>query len=349
MAGRQSSAFSQEDLRQAVVRAIKPIEQSMEGYREQRHCFSCHHHAHAIIALTELAHRGFDVDRSKLRIQFHRSVLQTERDVQKYLDGKNIGGGIDTAGHSMMALKFGGHRPDKTTDAIVSWMLDRAQKDGHWKGIEYRPPTQVSDFTRALLCVNAFRNFGRSPHDSKIEHQIANTKDWMLKTKVDTTEDKVSRLRLTKAIGTLNGKLTEYADDLISDQRNDGGWGPQTDFESDAYSTGSVLMALNEVGAIASNDPVFMRGVQLLMSTQHEDGTWHVKTRARAVQEYFETGFPHGKDQFISFTATCWAATAIALTFTEGESSDPLSQSNWTCFPNPINSHCRRNSIPVFG
>ena len=28
---------------------------------------------------------------------------------------------------------------------------------------------------------------------------------------------------------------------------------------------------------------------------------------------YFESGFPHGKDQFISIAASSWATTALAL------------------------------------
>jgi len=31
------------------------------------------------------------------------------------------------------------------------------------------------------------------------------------------------------------------------------------------------------------------------------------------IQPYFESGFPHGRDQFISAAATNWAATALAL------------------------------------
>jgi hypothetical protein len=32
------------------------------------------------------------------------------------------------------------------------------------------------------------------------------------------------------------------------------------------------------------------------------------------VQPYFESGFPHGKSQFISSAATCWATMALTLT-----------------------------------
>jgi len=31
-------------------------------------------------------------------------------------------------------------------------------------------------------------------------------------------------------------------------------------------------------------------------------------------QPYFESGFPHGDDQWISAAATSWAAMALALT-----------------------------------
>ena len=34
-------------------------------------------------------------------------------------------------------------------------------------------------------------------------------------------------------------------------------------------------------------------------------------SRAFAFQAYFETGFPHGTNQFISAAATSWAAIAL--------------------------------------
>ena len=46
---------------------------------------------------------------------------------------------------------------------------------------------------------------------------------------------------------------------------------------------------------------------------QRPDGSWHVRSRSKPFQTYFESGFPHGKDQFISMAATGWATTALAL------------------------------------
>ncbi len=85
---------------------------------------------------------------------------------------------------------------------------------------------------------------------------------------------------------------------------------------SDAYATGSVLVALLRSG-VASDSKHVARGIRHLLSTQKDDGSWHVVTRARPFQKYFESGFPHGKDQFISISGTSWATLAILLTLPE--------------------------------
>ena len=86
---------------------------------------------------------------------------------------------------------------------------------------------------------------------------------------------------------------------------------------SDAYATGQALVALAESGALATTDLAYKRGVQFLLSTQFEDGSWFVKTRAIALQPLFEIGFPHGRDQWISAAGTNWAAMALARAYTK--------------------------------
>jgi hypothetical protein len=74
------------------------------------------------------------------------------------------------------------------------------------------------------------------------------------------------------------------------------------------------LWALHESGT-APSDPAFRRGVDYLLRTQQEDGSWHVVTRAFTFQPYFQSGFPHGHDQWVSQAGT--AAAALALTFAQ--------------------------------
>jgi N-acyl-D-amino-acid deacylase len=74
---------------------------------------------------------------------------------------------------------------------------------------------------------------------------------------------------------------------------------------------GQALTALAESGLIRPDDPVYRKGVRFLLETQLDDGSWHVRSRAIPVQPYFDSEFPHGKDQFISAAATNWATIAL--------------------------------------
>ena len=45
---------------------------------------------------------------------------------------------------------------------------------------------------------------------------------------------------------------------------------------------------------------------------QLEDGSWLVRSRSKPFQAYFESGFPHGHDQWVSSNGTAWAAIALS-------------------------------------
>jgi hypothetical protein len=81
----------------------------------------------------------------------------------------------------------------------------------------------------------------------------------------------------------------------------------------DAYATGQALYALQAAG-VASGTPAYRKGADYLLRTQLEDGTWFVQSRGFGFQPYLETGFPHGRSQFISAAATSWAAMALTHT-----------------------------------
>jgi beta-aspartyl-peptidase (threonine type) len=72
-----------------------------------------------------------------------------------------------------------------------------------------------------------------------------------------------------------------------------------------------AVLADNGLLLDCANDKRFQRGVKWLIDHQESDGSWHVTSRSKPFQEYFETGFPHAADQFISMSATCWSLLAI--------------------------------------
>src|SRR6185312_10365465 len=94
----------------------------------------------------------------------------------------------------------------------------------------------------------------------------------------------------------------------------DGGWPEIPGYPSDAYSTGQSLFALHESG-MPVTDAAWTAGEHFLISAQAADGTWHVKTRmlspADVSPPYFPTGFPYGKDEFLSYAGSVWAVIAL--------------------------------------
>ena len=96
-------------------------------------------------------------------------------------------------------------------------------------------------------------------------------------------------------------------------QRQDGGWGQTHERDSDAYATGSALVMLHQAGGLPSDSPVYQRALGFLVGTQQADGSWRVRSRSKPFQSYFESGFPYGKDQFISTAASSWATAALTL------------------------------------
>jgi N-acyl-D-amino-acid deacylase len=53
--------------------------------------------------------------------------------------------------------------------------------------------------------------------------------------------------------------------------------------------------------------------VDFLLRTQFPDGSWLVRTRAYPLQPLRDSGFPHGRHQWISAAGTSWAAMALSL------------------------------------
>jgi hypothetical protein len=76
------------------------------------------------------------------------------------------------------------------------------------------------------------------------------------------------------------------------------------------------LVAL-QLGGLPVSDPAYQRGVKFLLATQQEDGSWYTKSRALAFQPFFDSGFPHGYNQWVSTAATSWATMALTLALPE--------------------------------
>jgi squalene cyclase len=220
---------------------------------------------------------------------------------------------VDTAGYALFTLELGGHKPDENTEAVVEYLLkDQANRD-HWRTTANRPPTEASSFTRTYVGLRGLRVWATESQKEKARKRIAAVRDWVVKTRPKDTEDRVFRLFALKEVDADEKELAAASWELMKTQRPDGGWAQLDSMSSDAYATGTALVALHQAGGLATDHPAYARGVGFLLKTQLADGSWYVKSRSKPFQPYYESGFPHGKDQFISAATSGWATTALLL------------------------------------
>ena len=111
---------------------------------------------------------------------------------------------------------------------------------------------------------------------------------------------------------------------LLALQRHDGGWAQLPTMMSDAYATGQALYALR-AGGLSPMTAAYQSGAHYLRRTQLDDGTWFVRSRGVGFLPYFDGGFPHGRDQFISAAATSWAVMALTPTIEARDDAEVLS------------------------
>ena len=301
-------------IKAAVTKSLPLLTAGARGSMEEREqCFTCHNQGLPIMALATAQTRGFKIDGEELQKQVTFTADFLEKNRNNYLAGKGQGGQADTAGYALWALDKGGWKPDATTASVTEYLLLWQKDLEHWKPQSRRPPTEQSLFSSTHAALRGLVTFGTPEQRERIDHRREQVRAWLLKTPGQDTEDRVFRLRALHVAGAPEADIRNAAHDLLLSQRADGGWAQLADMESDAYATGTALVALHQAGGLATTDDAYTRGMRHLLANQLADGSWHVKTRSKPIQSYYESGYPHGKDQFISISAAGWATTALAL------------------------------------
>jgi hypothetical protein len=306
-------APTSEQVRAAVVRALPLIEKGNAGHLEKRTCFACHHQAVPLLALATARSRGVAIDEVLFQKNLKATAAFLDKNRTNYVKGQGQGGQVDTAGYALWTLTLGRWEPDATTAAVAEYLLLRDAQLDHWRATSNRPPSEVSSFTTTYVALRGLDAFATAEQEDRVAERLQKARGWLARSATKDTEDRVFRLRALKLARADAETVKSAAQELIAGQRDDGGWGQTATMAADAYATGSVLVALHEAAGLATADPVYQRGMKYLLETQRSDGSWHVASRSKPFQLYFESGFPHGKDQFISIAASSWATTALAL------------------------------------
>jgi hypothetical protein len=296
-------------VKSAVEKAIALLEKSGPQFVKVSGCTSCHHQSLPQMAYSAARARGFAVDEKNAEYQV-KAVLATFKPVTADMAaGKpNIPDPAISVSYALVGLAAEGYAPNATTAAMAHLISLQQTADGSFLAFPARPPIESSAFTATALSIRALQVYGKS-----VEQSVERARHWLESAHPQTTEDRAMQLLgLTWAKAGRNA-LAPAARELLKQQRPDGGWGQLTGLESDAYATGQALAALRISGQLEPPDSDWRKGVGFLLRTQLDDGSWLVRSRTVPFQPYKESGFPHGKNQWISASGTSWAVLALSL------------------------------------
>jgi ankyrin repeat protein len=297
--------------RAAVERSLPLLQRADATFLRKSGCVSCHHNSLTAMTVSAARKAGIPVDEQTARNS--RNDIGSHMEVwrERTLQGSGIPGDSNTINYFLVGLAVEDYPADPATDALARYLKNDQMPDGGWRVIGTRPPLESSEFEITAVAMRAIQAYAPKTQRADYEKAVWRAADWLRTARPSTTADRAFQLLGLKWAGDDEDTLQNAVLALLGEQRADGGWGQLSSMASDAYATGQALVALNESGNVAVTDSACKRGVEYLLSTQLEDGSWCVRSRAIPFQPYFESGFPHGHDQWISAAATNWATMAL--------------------------------------
>lgn len=299
--------------REAVQRSIPLLQNTGVIFAKKSGCISCHNNTFTAVTVSTARQKHIPVNEIIVRDQLKTFGAYIESWRERVLQGVGIPGDADTISYVLIGLGAEHYPADPNTDALARFLKIHQRADGSWVILAHRPPLESSDIEVTANSLHALQLYAPAIQRAEYDRAISRAAEWLVKAQVKNNEDRVFRLLGLHWAGKDRETTRAAARMLVADQRSDGGWAQIPSLASDAYATGQALVALRESGAISVSDPVYKRGVKFLMSTQLEDGSWYVKSRAIPLQPFFESGFPFAHDQFVSAAGTNWATQALAL------------------------------------
>ncbi len=233
-------------IREAVQRAVRPLQTTLTIYAEKRDCYACHHQGVSVIALAKARSRGLPVDDELFDAAVSHTRADLEAGLEGYRKGRGQAGGVTQAGYALWTLEVGGEAADGVTSTIARY-LEAADRDlGHWKPLARRMPMEASRFTTTAVALRGLAAFGSGGPEGARAARVAQALDWLRRSQPVDNEDRVFRLWGLKYAGAKPEEVRAAARDLLATQRGDGGWSQTDELGSDAYATGSALVALHD-------------------------------------------------------------------------------------------------------
>jgi ankyrin repeat protein len=298
--------------RRAIELAISRLQPAAREFMNKAPCISCHNQSLPAIAVKIAVDKGVGVDRELAKFPTRETLKSWDSMRPNMLIGNcSVFGFIQNVSYGMLGLAEEGVPPNLTTDAVTSCLSGLQRPDGSWQGYDSRPPLSGrSSIVYTALAARGLKTYGPAGRREEMTQRVTRAREFLRNAVANGTQDQSFKLLGFIWSGASKSEIAAQSKTLLELQRSDGGWGQYAAMTPDAYATGQALYALRASG-VAVTSAAYRRGVEYLLRTQGEDGTWFMRSRAMGFQPYVDSGFPHGPDQFISSAATSWAVIGL--------------------------------------
>jgi ankyrin repeat protein/mono/diheme cytochrome c family protein len=317
----------------AIRKSIELLQHSSDVFLEKReNCISCHHQNMPAVAIGWARDRGFEVDEESIGRMIERQHRSwAPRIGRAYEVDRPVPVAPRFIGYGLIGFSALSYTRDDVTDAMVWYLAAIQQPDGYWIPGMLRPPQGGAEIVATVLAMRSLQLYPLEGRDDVFAARVARARQWLHAAEPRTHQERVFKLLGLGWAGSSSESLAGNVAELLEEQRDDGGWAQLPDLNSDAWATGQTLVALRTAGALPTSSAAYRRGIEFLLRTQFDDGSWYVRSRTWPFQTHFDSEFPHGKDQWISAPATAWAVMALTLAV------DPS--------PNVVVSHQERSPL----
>ncbi len=303
----QGGASRDRAIRKSAERAIALLQKSSPQFTRVSGCVSCHHQTLPAMAMEAAREHGiaFDEQAAAKDVEATVAMWKLGRQLMRAEPFK-IPDPPVVVSYALVGLAAANHPDGEDTAEMARFLGAGQQQDGSWRVMTHRAPLEAFDITATALSIRAMSLYGNDA--APVERAAV----WLAGQTARTSEERSMQL-LGLAWAKRTGGTARLVRELLAKQLPGGGWAQLDVPEADAYATGQALAALHAAGGLRPGDAAWKRAVDYLLRTQLKDGSWLVVSRSHPFQPYKESGFPHGKDQWISASGTSWAALALSL------------------------------------
>lgn len=299
--------------RAAAEKSVRLLQASVDTFFTASNCVACHHQPPAALAVKSAREAGLAVDEKQAGMMKKTMAALLAPRPSATLAMELGPPGLDGLTNTTLALAAAGQEAGLLTDSAAAVIASKQRPDGSWgeSVIAIRTPMFGSPVTQTMSAVRAMQLYAFPARNAEMEGRVVKARRWLQTAEAPQPHERAERLLALGWTGGSGAALRKAAEAVVRDQRPDGGWGQLNGMESDAYATAMALRAMRESGVAGQFAVAYEKGVAYLLRTQLEDGSWYVRSRGVKLQPYFQSGFPHEHEQWISFVATANAVVAL--------------------------------------